>query len=440
MILKASQRGGGMALAAHLLKAENEHVEIHEISGFVSDDLKGAMKEAQAVAKGTRCRQYLFSVSLNPPETESVSVAKFEAAIERVEKANGLDGQPRMIVFHEKEGRRHAHVVWSRIDTGTMTARPLPFFKQKLREISKGLYLEHGWQMPRGLIDSREHDPRNFTLAEWQQAKRMGRDPKQLKALMQECWASSDGRPAFEKALQARGLYLAKGDRRGHVAFTYEGEVISVARMAGVKAKDVAAKLGSPEHLPDVEDAKRRMAETVAPRLEALLRIAREARTREMQPIEQRRIDMKERHASERQALAAGQETRFEIEARKRAAKFRTGIAGLWDRFTGKHAALRKENEREAFHATRRDRAQRDDLVADQLKERRGLQREIVAVRQRYASRVSDLHRDIARLAEARERGSNLRDNITDTSIGRSKTSRSPPGRGNRLSGMSPDV
>ncbi|WP_256923966.1 hypothetical protein [Sphingomonas sp. IBVSS2] len=46
MILKASQRGGGMALAAHLLKAENEHVEIHEIRGFVSDDLKGAMKEA----------------------------------------------------------------------------------------------------------------------------------------------------------------------------------------------------------------------------------------------------------------------------------------------------------------------------------------------------------------------------------------------------------
>lgn len=396
MILKASQRGGGMALAAHLLKAENEHVEIHEISGFVSDDLKGAMKEAQAVAKGTRCRQYLFSVSLNPPETESVSVAKFEAAIERIEKANGLDGQPRMIVFHEKEGRRHAHAVWSRIDTGTMTARPLPFFKQKLRQISKGLYLEHGWQMPRGLLDSREHDPRNFTLAEWQQAKRMGRDPKQLKALMQECWASSDGRPAFEKALQARGLYLAKGDRRGHVAVTYEGEVISIARMTGVKAKDVAAKLGNAEYLPSIEDTKRYIGETVAPRLEILLGIAREARTRELQPLEQRRLDMKERHATERQAVSAGQQIRSEAEARARAGRFRSGIAGLWDRFTGKHAALRKENEREAFIANRRDRAQRDDLVADQLGERRSLQREIVVVRHRHETRTRDLHRDIA--------------------------------------------
>ena len=42
MILKASQRAGGMRLAAHLLKTEdNEHVEIHEISGFVADFVSG---------------------------------------------------------------------------------------------------------------------------------------------------------------------------------------------------------------------------------------------------------------------------------------------------------------------------------------------------------------------------------------------------------------
>lgn len=218
MILKASQRGGGMALAAHLLKSENEHVEVHEVHevrGFVADDVKGAMKETQAVAKGTRCKQPLFSVSFNPPQDASVSIDKFEAVIERVEQANGLNGQPRIIVFHEKEGRRHAHCVWSRIDAETMTARPLPFFKKKLREISKGFYLEHGWRMPLGFMDSRKHDPRNFSLAEWQQAKRMGRDPKALKATVQECWAVSDNAAAFAKALEARGLYLAKGDRRG---------------------------------------------------------------------------------------------------------------------------------------------------------------------------------------------------------------------------------
>jgi hypothetical protein len=30
-----------------------------------------------------------------------------------------LNGQPRVIVFHEKNGRRHAHCVWSRISTSS---------------------------------------------------------------------------------------------------------------------------------------------------------------------------------------------------------------------------------------------------------------------------------------------------------------------------------
>lgn len=73
MIVKASQRSGAKQLGLHLLKTEeNEHVEIHEVSGFMSDDPMGAMKEAHALSLGTKCRQYLFSVSLNPPSTESV--------------------------------------------------------------------------------------------------------------------------------------------------------------------------------------------------------------------------------------------------------------------------------------------------------------------------------------------------------------------------------
>lgn len=123
MILKASQRSGAAQLGQHLLKTEeNEHVEVHEVRGFMSENVMGAMKEAQAMAKGTRCKQYLFSVSLNPPETENVAIEVFEGALASIEEKLGLQGQPRMVVFHEKEGRRHAHAVWSRIDAETMTA------------------------------------------------------------------------------------------------------------------------------------------------------------------------------------------------------------------------------------------------------------------------------------------------------------------------------
>ncbi|GJL64921.1 MAG: hypothetical protein NPIRA04_35750 [Nitrospirales bacterium] len=174
MILKGSQRGGARQLAAHLLKVEeNEHVEIHEISGFVSEDLDGALREIHAISQGTRCKQFMFSLSLNPPQSESVPVEYFEKALTDIEKELKLEGQPRAIVFHEKEGRRHCHAVWSRIDTDEMKAINLPYFKMKLQDISRQLYFQYGWKMPCGLMNKEERNPLNFTLKEWQQAKRL---------------------------------------------------------------------------------------------------------------------------------------------------------------------------------------------------------------------------------------------------------------------------
>ncbi len=78
MILHGNQRGGAKDLAMHLLKDENEHVEVHELRGFVSDDLVSALNESYAISKGTQARQFLFSLSLNPPLKENVSTEDFE--------------------------------------------------------------------------------------------------------------------------------------------------------------------------------------------------------------------------------------------------------------------------------------------------------------------------------------------------------------------------
>ena len=81
MILVGNQRGGGKQLALHLLKEENDHVHVHELRGFVAQDLRGALNEAYAVSRGTRCKQYLFSLSLNPPSSAEVGTVFFTAAV-----------------------------------------------------------------------------------------------------------------------------------------------------------------------------------------------------------------------------------------------------------------------------------------------------------------------------------------------------------------------
>lgn len=398
MILKGSQRASARALGAHLLnKSDNEHVEVHEVRGFMSEDVMGAMTEVEAIAKGTRCRQHIFSLSLNPPETENVRAEVFETALSKVEERLGLSGQPRIVVFHEKEGRRHCHAAWSRIDAQTMTAIPLPFFKNRLREVSREMYLEHGWKMPRGLIDSAARDPRNFDLAEWQQAKRTGRNARDLKAIMQECWAASDSTASFAKALEERGLYLARGDRRGHVAVTYEGEVFSIARQVGKPTKEITARLGEPNFLRDVEATRAHIASVIAPRLRGFLSQAEATQMLEAERLNTQRQAMRDRHADERRRLDAGQRAREESEGRVRAERMRKGLLGVWDKMRGEYSRLRKQNELEAYMALGRDRLQRDTLRAVHLEERRALQEQIRLMRQRHALRVAELHRDLAR-------------------------------------------
>lgn len=412
MILKASQRGGAKQLGQHLLKtSENEHVEVHEVRGFLAQDLLGALREAEAVSQGTRCKQFMFSVSLNPPERESVRVEVFEQALAAIEERNGLIGQPRVVVFHEKEGRRHCHAVWSRIDADTMTAKPLPFFKTKLREVSKQLYLENGWKMPRGLMDSKERDPRNFTLSEWQQAKRAATSARDLKSAIQECWAVSDSRASFARALEERGLFLAKGDRRAHVAITHDGEVFSVARIIGKKVKEVAARLGPADDLHGVDETKARIASEIAPRLKSHLAEAKANAYRDLGPLEQQRLHMRGKHQTERSLMDHGLKVREEAEMRQRTERLRSGLAGIWDRLRGEYARRRKQNELEALFALQRDRAQRHALVQSQLAERQELQARIRATRDHHAQELRSLHRDAAIYRSmAREHEPDMRD------------------------------
>lgn len=87
MILKGNQRGGAKGLAVHLMKRENDHIEVHELRGFAAQNLMGALNEAYAVSRGTRCKQFLYSLSLNPPPRENVKTADFVAAIDRVKRS-----------------------------------------------------------------------------------------------------------------------------------------------------------------------------------------------------------------------------------------------------------------------------------------------------------------------------------------------------------------
>lgn len=370
MILEGNERGFGAELARHLLNPrDNDHVSVHAVEGFIASDLAGAFAESEAIAQGTQCQKYLFSLSLNPPPGAKVTVEEFEDAIARIEAKLGLAGQPRAIVFHEKHGRRHAHCVWSRIDAGRMRAINMAHSKRKLMDVSISLYRDHGWSMPEGFLDHARRDPLNYSRVEAGQTKRTGHDPKAVKALLKGCWEQADSRAAFAAALWAEGYCLARGDRRGFVAVDADGKVWSLSRWCDLKPKELRDRLGEPDDsLPSAEEAV-----TLFEGLPATSR--KSTIVPASQRFEESRRELVEIQRRERDTLIAVQEKRLAAESLARTACLPRGLRAAWAKLNGRYDRLIDELAREAAAGAARDRQERQALIERHLEARRALER-----------------------------------------------------------------
>ena len=260
MIIKASQRGFARNLANHLASTnDNDHVTLMEIRGVIGQSIHAALLEMEAISQGTRCRKPFFSVSFNPPPNVDVSHKAFEQAFDALEESLGLQGQPRIAVFHEKSARRHAHVVWLRVQIDAMKAIRMSHFKRKCVELSRLLYLRHGWDMPAGFKDSRLKDPFGLSTAEWQQNLRQNIDPKEIKALCQAAWKQSASLLEFQKELEEKGLFLASGDRRVFVVVDRACKVYSLSRYGGIASRALNERFAKPDLLHSVQVIKKKI-------------------------------------------------------------------------------------------------------------------------------------------------------------------------------------
>ena len=416
MILKGNQRAGGRQMALHLLNGEqNEHVNVHEVSGFMAQDVLGALNEAYALSKGTKCKQFMYSLSLNPPLDQKVDIDTFEKTLARVEKKLGLEGQPRVVVFHEKEGRRHAHCVWSRINSDEMKAVNISHPKLKLNDLSKSLYLEHGWKLPEGFKDKTKKSPLNFTRAEWQQAQRIGRKASDIKSELQECWAISDTKTSFEHALHEKGYFLAKGDKRGFVALDVHGEVYSLTRQLGQKAKALEARLGNSNELPSVQEVKDGIQGKLSILFDSYKEELRTAHDEKLKPLLTDKARMTSEHRSVRASLKEYQHKRWQAEELKRSARIRKGFKGIWDKLNGRYWKTRKANEQEAWQAHMRDRKQQEELIQQQLTERQNLQTQICLMRDAQEKERQALVRDLSQVAKHEEKSKHAQHSKANT-------------------------
>jgi hypothetical protein len=272
-----------------------------------------------------------------------------------------------------------------------MKAVQMSYFKRKLNDISKSLYLDNDWKLPKGFIDKKQKNPLNYSRAEWQKAKRTRQNPQYIKAALQECWNASDSKCAFENALMERGYFLAKGTKSRFVAVDVHGEVYSLSRQLGVKIEDIKSKLGEQADLQNVEDAKQKIGAKLATLFSAHGDELNLKHYKLLQPVLREKERMVLQHKSLRAKLDARQKTRWAQEDLERSMRLRKGFKGLWDRLTGTYQRTRKRNEVEASSKIRRDVSEKERLIHAQLSERRTLQRRLRLLQE-------DLHNEKAEL------------------------------------------
>jgi len=275
MIIGGQQLGNTRWLAGHLQNAaDNESIEHVETTGTIATDIDGALAEFDAITAGTRATEGVYAAYISPPER--LTRRQYARAIAHMEKRLDLKGQPRIVVFHVKEGREHCHVVWLRIDTKTMKAIHLSHDKQKLRRCARELAAEFGLELPANLANDRGlarfDEPPQPTRAEKAMQAASGLSREERRRVITECYRRADSAQGFANALEAAGYLLSRGDRRAYVVVDIAGDVHSLARQIdGAKTKDVKKKLEglTLSLLPPVDRAKVLMLQRAAARQDA---------------------------------------------------------------------------------------------------------------------------------------------------------------------------
>ena len=268
MIIKGKSRAGPQQLAKHLGNAEkNERVSLIETRGTIAQDLRGALVEMDAFAVGTKCERPLYHAAISPQPPHILTPEQRTEAIEALEKKLGLDGHARVVVMHEKLGRQHIHVVWSRIDVQTMRSVSDSHNYRKHEEVARDLERRFGHDRVQGAHHERDgvkRPDRTPSRAELQQQERTGITGKRVKEEVTAAFRASDGAEAFRAALQEKGYTLARGDRRDYVILDRKGGVHSLARrIDGMKAAELREFMAGidPESVPNIEQAREIIAE-----------------------------------------------------------------------------------------------------------------------------------------------------------------------------------
>ena len=388
MIAKGNPHNSGPYLARYLAAEShgNERSELEELRGFASDNIFDAFALGQLMAEGTRCEKPFFHVQVRTPKGEDLTREQWQKIADRIEQRLGFDDQPRAVVFHQKDGHEHMHLVWSRIDADDRRAIDPGLYKKKLKEVCRKLEKEMGLRIVRN-----ERSPGEKTQPaarpEFEQSRRLKTDLKAIREDIRGCWDMSDNGKSFAAALNEKDFILARGDRRAFVIVDEMGGYHALSkRITGATAKETRDRLADIDvsTLPSIDQAK-----------------AEQHEKRQRQEEETKAMPGQRGEEEEQKKEAASREEEEKQAAIQKDEEQKS--QAIREEDERKQAAIGKEEEKKQDaikEAGQKDEEQR----RVQFKEQADRQTEQAKEMERQHARLDAYKAEIARMAEAARR------------------------------------
>ena len=245
MIINGGSRRNSTFFAKHLANAEhNERVTLCELRNLAAQDIAGALREMAAVALGTRCENFFYHANINPREDEQLSAEQWQIAANTLEEYLGLKNHARFMVEHQKLGRTHRHVIWSRIDIRRMVAVAMTDDYEKHQAVARKLEEEFNLERGTNILDRGRacgpRPPRRPKTWESFRGQQSGIDPVEMTRTITALYRASKTGRQFAAALETRGYELVKGDRSDFCIVDGVGHLHSLARrVAGIDAQSL---------------------------------------------------------------------------------------------------------------------------------------------------------------------------------------------------------
>lgn len=207
---------------------------------------------------------YHFSLSWAPDEQPSRE--QMEAAALAATERLGLSAHQFYMVAHDDTEHPHVHIVASLVDPETGRIANVYKDREKLDRWAHEYEQTHGIKCEARAEKFAALEQGALAYDAPPLAKQISRADHARNAT--DAYRASDSGEALAAALEAKGLTLARGDRRGFVVVDAQGEIYALARLIeGVKTKEVSERLKGidREALPQADDlaAQRQKAQDV---------------------------------------------------------------------------------------------------------------------------------------------------------------------------------